>query len=195
MTGAVVNGPKGGLTKIDNTDWTDAQLCVCTRFAPSGYAKQPWVLLVPHGSIRLSLSAGARTNALICALSRKVRTQKPASKRGCRSCAKTRRQSVGGGSGWGPWWRLRGPNRLSLVRRMDPPAARRANVDGRSRSRRARLQGRDMRVVRSRSRPSNCQRLPVLRLCYRLSAARNSNCTSRLSVEGARTSGQRRRWG
>eukprot|EP00326_Haptolina_ericina_P008095 CAMPEP_0181213154 /NCGR_PEP_ID=MMETSP1096-20121128/24747_1 /TAXON_ID=156174 ORGANISM="Chrysochromulina ericina, Strain CCMP281" /NCGR_SAMPLE_ID=MMETSP1096 /ASSEMBLY_ACC=CAM_ASM_000453 /LENGTH=191 /DNA_ID=CAMNT_0023304761 /DNA_START=1 /DNA_END=576 /DNA_ORIENTATION=+ len=26
MTGAVVNGPKGGLTKIDNTDWTDAQL-------------------------------------------------------------------------------------------------------------------------------------------------------------------------
>ena len=25
-TGAVVNGPKGGLTKIDNTDWTDAQL-------------------------------------------------------------------------------------------------------------------------------------------------------------------------
>ena len=26
LTGAVVNGPKGGLTKIDNTDWTDAQL-------------------------------------------------------------------------------------------------------------------------------------------------------------------------
>merc|ERR1712050_484728 len=26
MTGAIVNGPKGGLTKIDNTDWTDAQL-------------------------------------------------------------------------------------------------------------------------------------------------------------------------
>jgi len=26
MTGAVVNGPKGGLTKIDNTDWTDALL-------------------------------------------------------------------------------------------------------------------------------------------------------------------------
>lgn len=26
MTGAVVNGPKGGLTKIENTDWTDAQL-------------------------------------------------------------------------------------------------------------------------------------------------------------------------
>ena len=25
-TGAVVNGPKGGLTKIDNTDWSDAQL-------------------------------------------------------------------------------------------------------------------------------------------------------------------------
>ena len=23
---AVLNGPKGGLTKIDNTDWTDAQL-------------------------------------------------------------------------------------------------------------------------------------------------------------------------
>jgi uncharacterized protein YjbI with pentapeptide repeats len=26
MTGAIVNGPKGGLVKIDNTDWTDAQL-------------------------------------------------------------------------------------------------------------------------------------------------------------------------
>ena len=26
VTGAVLNGPKGGLTKIDNTDWTDAQL-------------------------------------------------------------------------------------------------------------------------------------------------------------------------
>ena len=26
MTGAVLNGPKGALTKIDNTDWTDAQL-------------------------------------------------------------------------------------------------------------------------------------------------------------------------
>ena len=26
MTGAIVNGPKGGLTKIDNTDWTDAQV-------------------------------------------------------------------------------------------------------------------------------------------------------------------------
>ena len=27
VTGAVLNGPKGALTKIDNTDWTDAQLC------------------------------------------------------------------------------------------------------------------------------------------------------------------------
>merc|ERR1719353_2222936 len=26
VTGAVLNGPKGALTKIDNTDWTDAQL-------------------------------------------------------------------------------------------------------------------------------------------------------------------------
>ena len=26
MTGAIVSGPKGSLTKIDNTDWTDAQL-------------------------------------------------------------------------------------------------------------------------------------------------------------------------
>jgi len=26
LTGAIVNGPKGALTKIDNTDWTDAQL-------------------------------------------------------------------------------------------------------------------------------------------------------------------------
>ena len=26
MTGAIVNGPKGKLEKIDNTDWTDAQL-------------------------------------------------------------------------------------------------------------------------------------------------------------------------
>jgi uncharacterized protein YjbI with pentapeptide repeats len=26
LTGAVVNGPKGGLTKIDNSDWTDAEL-------------------------------------------------------------------------------------------------------------------------------------------------------------------------
>lgn len=26
VTGAVLNGPKGGLTKIDNTDWTDAEL-------------------------------------------------------------------------------------------------------------------------------------------------------------------------
>ena len=26
LTGAVINGPKGALTKIDNTDWTDAQM-------------------------------------------------------------------------------------------------------------------------------------------------------------------------
>jgi len=26
LTGAIMNGPKGALTKIDNTDWTDAQL-------------------------------------------------------------------------------------------------------------------------------------------------------------------------
>ena len=26
MTGAIVNGPKGALVKIDNSDWTDAQL-------------------------------------------------------------------------------------------------------------------------------------------------------------------------
>jgi hypothetical protein len=26
LTGAVLNGPKGKLTKIENTDWTDAEL-------------------------------------------------------------------------------------------------------------------------------------------------------------------------
>mgnify|MGYP002057621873 CR=1 FL=1 len=31
LTGAVLNGPKGALTKIDNTDWTDAQLCAPRR--------------------------------------------------------------------------------------------------------------------------------------------------------------------
>eukprot|EP00967_Tisochrysis_lutea_P149751 scaffold288593_cov32-Tisochrysis_lutea.AAC.2 len=32
LTGAVLNGPKGALTKIENTDWTDAELrCTLAR--------------------------------------------------------------------------------------------------------------------------------------------------------------------
>ena len=54
LTGAIVNGPKGALTKIDNTDWTDAQLYAprCLLEPPSSSCSCSAPLVSKAGSVR-----------------------------------------------------------------------------------------------------------------------------------------------